>query len=161
MGADRKDVHALLEKVGATKVRHNKHAVWELPNGRRVTVPTTPSDPQTWSKTYSRIQKLADSSQEEIPAETVTKPDVKKKQPRPTKQPKQLKIMLPEESVPPKQDLKAQLKSVLPKIKPKPVDSPPPPKSAPAPKPRPKLDPAMEFQRAMLQSGVRRKSWEK
>lgn len=159
MGADRKDVHDLLEKVGAKKIRQNKHAVWELPGGRRVTVPTTPSDPQTWSKTYSRIQRLIESPASE-PVEAEMKPVAKKKVRPAAKQPRPRMIMLPEESVPPKQDLKAQLKAVLPKIQPKPVPPPAPP-SPPKPVPRPRLDPAKDFERQMLQFGVKRKDWTK
>ena len=38
-------VQALLDEAKAILIRHNKHLVYRLPNGRTITISATPSDP--------------------------------------------------------------------------------------------------------------------
>ncbi len=49
----------LLKASGATLERQNKHLVYKLPNGRRITVAKTPSDRRATLNTVSALRKAA------------------------------------------------------------------------------------------------------
>jgi hypothetical protein len=39
-----KDARSLLQEIGAVKLRQSRHEIWQLPNGRRVSLSVSASD---------------------------------------------------------------------------------------------------------------------
>lgn len=56
MGNAQKQVLDLLKSSGAKLVRERKHGIWQLPDGRRYTLPATPSDHHSWKNNLSKLK---------------------------------------------------------------------------------------------------------
>lgn len=58
MGKRMGKVEAKLKNVGAVLVRHNKHEVWKLPNGRKFFKTGTPSDRRSELNDLACLKRL-------------------------------------------------------------------------------------------------------